>query len=39
MKAASDRECVAPAPRVTFWVPLLVAGAMSFLWLGLLAIL
>jgi hypothetical protein len=30
---ASDRKYLAPAPRVTFWVPLLAAGALSVLWL------
>jgi hypothetical protein len=37
MKTASDRKPIAPAPRVTLWVPALVAGAVSVLWLGLWA--
>lgn len=39
MKPASDRKKLAPAPRLTLWVPVVIAGAMSLFWLGLMALI
>lgn len=39
MKPVSLRKTVAPPPRLTLWVPLAVAVALSLFWLGLLALI
>ncbi len=38
MKRASVRKNFAPAPWLTLWVPVMVAGALSLFWLGLLVL-
>jgi len=39
MKRVSLRKTLAPTPRLTLWVPGLVAAALSLFWLGLLALI
>lgn len=39
MKPVSLRKTVAPTPRLTLWVPLVVAAALSLFWLGLIALI
>jgi len=39
MKPVSLRKIIAPAPRLTLWVPVLVAGGLSLFWLGLVALI
>jgi hypothetical protein len=39
MKNTSLRKSLAPTPRLTFWVPVTVAVALSLFWLGLLALI
>ena len=39
MKRVSIRKTVAPSPRLTLWVPVLLAGALCLAWLGLVALL
>jgi hypothetical protein len=39
MKRASLRKSLAPAPRFTLWVPVLLAGGLGLVWLGLLALI
>jgi hypothetical protein len=38
MKSVSLRKSVAPTPRLTLWVPMTVAAALIFFWLGLIAL-
>jgi hypothetical protein len=38
MKRISLRKTVAPPPRLTLWVPVALASALSLFWLGLLAL-
>lgn len=38
MQPAKPAKKQAPAPRLTLWVPALVAGASSLLWLGVLSL-
>jgi hypothetical protein len=39
MKNTSLRKSLAPTHRLTFWVPVTVAVALSLFWLGLLALI
>lgn len=39
MKHVSLRKIAAPAPRLTVWVPLMVAGTLCLVWLALAALL
>jgi hypothetical protein len=39
MKQVSLKRTPAPTPRLTLWVPVIVAGALSLFWLGLLALI
>jgi hypothetical protein len=39
MKRISLRKSVAPTPRLTLWVPVALTLALSFFWLGLLALI
>ncbi|MDZ4088748.1 MAG: hypothetical protein U1E69_18310 [Tabrizicola sp.] len=39
MKRVSLRKTPAPTPRLTLWVPASIALALSFAWLGLLALI
>ena len=39
MKNVSLRKALAPTPRLTLWVPVILAAALSLFWLGLLALI
>ena len=39
MKRVSIRKTTAPTPRLTLWVPVLLAGGLILSWLGILAVL
>ena len=39
MKQVSLKRTPAPTTRLTLWVPVIVAGALSLFWLGLLALI
>ncbi|MCC6517849.1 MAG: hypothetical protein IT543_03285 [Tabrizicola sp.] len=39
MKPVSLRISIAPTPRFTLWVPVVLACALCLLWLGLLALI
>ncbi len=39
MTRVSVRKNLAPAPRLTLWVPVLIAGVSSLFWLGLVALI
>ncbi|MDP3195815.1 hypothetical protein [Tabrizicola sp.] len=39
MKRVTLRTTPAPTPRLTLWVPALIALALSLFWLGLLALI
>ncbi len=39
MKPVSLRKTVAPPPRLTLWVPVILAAALSLFWLGLIALI
>jgi hypothetical protein len=39
MKTVSLRKSLAPTPRLTLWVPVIVAAALSLFWVGLLALI
>jgi hypothetical protein len=39
MKQVSLKRTPAPTPRLTLWVPVIVASALSLFWLGLLALI
>lgn len=39
MKPISLRKALAPTPRLTLWVPVMVAFGLSLFWLGLLALI
>jgi len=39
MKPISLRKVPAPTPRLTLWVPVMVAMGLSLFWLGLLALI
>lgn len=39
MKRISLRKTIAPTPRLTFWVPVACASALSLFWLGLVALI
>ena len=38
MRRSSIPKPLAPAPRLTLWVPVLIAAALCLFWLGLLAL-
>ena len=38
MKPVSLRKSLAPTPRYTLWVPVLISGFLCAFWLGLLAL-
>jgi len=38
MKRAATPKNLAPSPRLTLWVPVLIAAALCLFWLGLLAL-
>lgn len=38
MKPVSLRRTMAPTPRFTLWVPILISGFLCGFWLGLLAL-
>jgi hypothetical protein len=39
MKPVSLRISVAPTPRLTLWVPILLTGALGLVWLALVALI
>jgi hypothetical protein len=39
MKPVSLSRFVGPTPRLTLWVPIMVAAALSLFWLGVLALI
>jgi hypothetical protein len=39
MKRVSLKRTPAPTPRLTLWVPVVLAGGLSLFWLGLLALI
>lgn len=39
MKRVSLRRSLAPTPRFTLWVPILLSGFLSSFWLGLVALM
>ena len=39
MKPVSLRKSLAPTPRYTLWVPVLISGFLCIFWLGLLALM
>jgi hypothetical protein len=39
MKRITVPKDLAPAPRLTLWVPVLIAGVLCLLWLGLVALI
>ena len=39
MKRSRAPFPVAPAPRYTLWVPVLIAGQLALFWLGILALI
>lgn len=39
MKRVSLRRSIAPTPRLTLWVPVILASALSLFWLGLVALI
>jgi hypothetical protein len=39
MKPVSLRRTIAPTPRLTLWVPVAAAVALSLFWLGVLALI
>jgi hypothetical protein len=39
MKRVSLRKTIAPTPRLTLWVPVILALGHSLFWLGLLALI
>jgi hypothetical protein len=39
MKRVPVPKHLAPAPRLTLWVPVLIAGGLCLFWLGLLALI
>lgn len=38
MKRVSLTKTPAPAPRLTLWVPVFIAAALSLFWLGIVAL-
>jgi len=38
MKRVSVPKHLAPTPRLTLWVPVMIAGALILFWLGLMAL-
>ncbi len=38
MKRMSLRKTLAPTPKLTLWVPVIIALALSLLWLGFVAL-
>lgn len=39
MKRVSLRKSLAPAPRYTLWVPVILAAILSLFWLGIVALI
>jgi hypothetical protein len=39
MKRVSLRKTMAPTPRLTLWVPVILALGLSLFWLGLVALI
>lgn len=39
MKQVSLKRLPAPTPRLTLWVPVILAGALCLFWLGLFALI